>query len=126
MGGASCRQITREQKQYPCNGRHILIYESRYASSQLHFDTSGRIPGGTIDISESAHPPTFHDLIASRQECAAVKPLITSPDDPPIDRTTERTLVRVVALADDLLAAALPFADGEFGTRIPFFIYPTD
>lgn len=49
--------------------------------------------------------------LESRTDLPAIKLLVTAVDDPPVNRSAERTVIRVVSLANDFLAIVLALAD---------------
>jgi hypothetical protein len=64
-----------------------------------------------IAIGKALLPPTFHDLIAGCRKRAAIDLLVTSLHDTPIDRATQRTVVRVITLADGFAPPAVELTD---------------
>jgi hypothetical protein len=64
-----------------------------------------------ITIDKPLSSPTLHHLGTGRQERAATKLLITSVDHTPIDRRTQRTMMRVVTFIEDLIRTDVDLPD---------------
>jgi hypothetical protein len=78
---------------------------------EVRFDPRDRHSCDGIAIGKPLAAPTFNDPITRQQKGAAIELLITSVGDTPIDRTPQRAVIRVIALAEDFIPAGFDVSD---------------
>ena len=70
---------------------------------EVRLDPRDRHSCDRITIGNAPDPPSLHHLTTGRQERAAIKLFVTSVYDAPVDRTTQRTMGRVITFIEHLL-----------------------
>jgi hypothetical protein len=95
---------------------------------EVRFDPRDRHSCDGIAIGKPSCPPSFNNLIERHRKGAAIELLVTSVDDTPIDRTTQRAVIRVITLADDFIPAEIDFTDivRQFETPTSVGVNATD
>ena len=81
------------------------------AAPEVHFQPRDSRSGDWVAVDEPLRPPTFNDSIARCHKGTQIQLFLAPDDDAPIDRTSERAVVRVITLVDDLVPAALDLVD---------------
>jgi hypothetical protein len=83
----------------------------RPIAPEVRLDPRDRHSSDRITIGKALRPPSLHHLSTGRQESAAIKLLVTSVYDTPIDWTTQRTMMRVISFIEHLIQTDVDVAD---------------